>query len=160
DPEWSTLGISGLFVDMLRRIVALSQGVTGNSDKPLPPVETLDGYGRLQRASATASTIQAGGFAKTIASAKFPPGFYGTVDARRCLRRRRAASHRARPAGAGAEQRRFRDQGDQRLSSRLCPNRRARDRCGIASRARGPVAGPETANGGRSRRADGGRCRT
>jgi hypothetical protein len=85
DPEWSTLGISGLFVDMLRRIVALSQGVTGNSDKPLPPVETLDGYGRLQRASATASTIQAGGFAKTIASAKFPPGFYGTEDARQAL---------------------------------------------------------------------------
>ncbi|MGH7034089.1 MAG: BatA domain-containing protein, partial [Stellaceae bacterium] len=85
DPEWSTLGISGLFVDMLRRIVALSQGVAGNSDKPLPPVETLDGYGRLQRASATASTIQAGGFAKTIASAKFPPGFYGTEDARQAL---------------------------------------------------------------------------
>ncbi|HKT17342.1 MAG TPA: DUF4159 domain-containing protein [Stellaceae bacterium] len=85
DPEWSNLGISGLFVDMLRRIVALSQGVTGNSDKPLPPVETLDGYGRLQRASATAATIQAGGFAKTIASAKFPPGFYGTEDARQAL---------------------------------------------------------------------------
>ena len=85
DPEWSTLGLSGLFVDMLRRIVALSEGVTGNSDKPLPPVETLDGYGRLQRASAAAATIQAGGFAKTIASAKFPPGFYGTEDARQAL---------------------------------------------------------------------------
>jgi Domain of unknown function (DUF4159)/Aerotolerance regulator N-terminal len=85
DPEWSTLGISGLFVDMLRRIVSLSEGVTGNSDKPLPPVETLDGYGRLQRASATAATIQAGGFAKTVASAKFPPGFYGTEDARQAL---------------------------------------------------------------------------
>ncbi len=85
DPEWSNLGISGLFVDMLRRIVALSEGVTGNSDKPLPPVETLDGYGRLQRASAAAATIQAGGFAKTIASAKFPPGFYGTEDARQAL---------------------------------------------------------------------------
>ncbi len=85
DPEWSTLGISGLFVDMLRRIVALSQGVTGNSDKPLPPVETLDGYGRLQPASATAATISAGGFAKTVASPKFPPGFYGTQDARQAL---------------------------------------------------------------------------
>ncbi len=85
DPQWSTLGLSGLFVDMLRRIVALSQGVAGNSDKALPPVETLDGYGRLQRASAAAATIQAGGFAGTTASAKFPPGFYGTEDARQAL---------------------------------------------------------------------------
>ena len=85
DPEWSTLGLSGLFVDMLRRIVALSQGVTGNSDKPLPPVETLDGYGRLGRASAAAGTIPAGGLAATEASAKFPPGFYGTEDARQAL---------------------------------------------------------------------------
>jgi hypothetical protein len=85
DPEWSTLGLSGLFVDMLRRVVAVSEGVTGNSDKPLPPVETLDGYGRLQPAGATAATIAAGGFASITASAKYPPGFYGTVDARQAL---------------------------------------------------------------------------
>ena len=85
DPDWSSLGISGLFVNMLRRIVALSAGVTGSSDKPLPPVETLDGYGRLQQASAAAATIPAGGFAAAIASAKFPPGFYGTQDSRQAL---------------------------------------------------------------------------
>jgi hypothetical protein len=85
DPEWSTLGLSGLFVDMLRRIVAVSAGVTGNSDKPLPPVETLDGYGRLQHAAATTATIPASGFASITASAKFPPGFYGTEDARQAL---------------------------------------------------------------------------
>jgi hypothetical protein len=85
DPEWSSLGISGLFVEMLRRIVALSTGVSGTSDQPLPPVETLDGYGRLQPAAATAATIPAGGFAETIASPKFPPGFYGTQDARQAL---------------------------------------------------------------------------
>ena len=85
DPEWSSLGLSGLFVDMLRRIVAVSQGVTGNSDKPLPPVETLDGYGRLDRPSAATATIPASGFADTTASAKFPPGFYGTEDSRQAL---------------------------------------------------------------------------
>ena len=85
DPEWSTLGLSGLFVDMLRRIVAVSAGVTGSSDQPLPPVETLDGYGRLQRAAATAATVPAGGFASIVASAKYPPGFYGTEDARQAL---------------------------------------------------------------------------
>jgi len=85
DPEWSNLAISGLFVNMLRRIVAVSQGVAGNSDKALPPVETLDGFGRLKRAPATAETIAAGDFAKTLASAHHPPGFYGTADARRAL---------------------------------------------------------------------------
>ncbi len=85
DPEWSNLAISGLFVNMLRRIVALSQGVSGNSDAALPPVETLDGFGRLQTAPANANTIAAGAFADTVASPAHPPGFYGTPDARRAL---------------------------------------------------------------------------
>ncbi|HXP31716.1 MAG TPA: DUF4159 domain-containing protein [Stellaceae bacterium] len=85
DPEWSNLAISGLFVNMLRRIVALSQGVAESADRALPPVETLDGFGRLQHAPATAATITAGGFASTVASARHPPGFYGTADARRAL---------------------------------------------------------------------------
>ncbi|HYM01984.1 MAG TPA: DUF4159 domain-containing protein [Stellaceae bacterium] len=85
DPEWSNLAISGLFVNMLRRIVAVSQGISGNSETALPPVETLDGFGRLQRAPATARTIAAGAFADTIASPGHPPGFYGTADARRAI---------------------------------------------------------------------------
>src|SRR6185437_2469411 len=85
DPEWSNLAISGLFVDMLRRVVATSEGVAGNSDRALPPVETLDGFGRLHRAPATAETIAAGDFAATLASSHHPPGFYGTTDARRAL---------------------------------------------------------------------------
>ena len=85
DPEWSNLAISGLFVNMLRRVVALSQGVSGNSDTALPPVETLDGFGRLQRAPSSVQTIAAGAFADTVASPSHPPGFYGTPDARRAL---------------------------------------------------------------------------
>ncbi len=85
DPEWSNLAISGLFVNMLRRIVAVSQGVQSASDRALPPVETLDGFGRLQHAPATAETIAAGAFADTKVSAHHPPGFYGTADARRAL---------------------------------------------------------------------------
>ena len=46
--EWSNLPLSGLFVQMLRRIVALSAGVAGTEgEAPLAPVETLDGFGRL-----------------------------------------------------------------------------------------------------------------
>ncbi len=85
DPEWSNLAISGLFVEMLRRIVAMSEGVAGNVDVALPPVETLDGFGRLGPAAATAQTIPAGAFAGTFASPTHPPGFYGSEDSRRAL---------------------------------------------------------------------------
>jgi Domain of unknown function (DUF4159)/Aerotolerance regulator N-terminal len=85
DPEWSNLAISGLFVDMLRRIVAMSEGVAGNVDVALPPVETLDGFGRLGPAAATAQTIAAGAFAAALASPAHPPGFYGSEDSRRAL---------------------------------------------------------------------------
>ena len=93
DPEWSNLAISGLFVNMLRRVVAMSQGVASNNDAALPPVETLDGFGRLQSAPATAATIAAGAFPKTVASSAHPPGFYGTPDARRALNLAGAVQH-------------------------------------------------------------------
>ena len=48
-PEWSSLPLSGLFVEMLQRLVALSQGVAGEgADIVLPPLSSLDGFGRLQ----------------------------------------------------------------------------------------------------------------
>jgi uncharacterized protein DUF4159/aerotolerance regulator-like protein len=83
-PAWSNLAISGLFVQMLRRVVGLSQGVAAANEGNLPPLETLDGHGRLQRAPTTARPL-AGAFADAKAGASHPPGFYGTVDARRAL---------------------------------------------------------------------------
>ncbi|HVM79453.1 MAG TPA: DUF4159 domain-containing protein [Stellaceae bacterium] len=85
DPEWSTLPISGLFVDMLRRVVGLSQGIAATADVALPPVETVDGFGRLGPAPASAQLIPAGAFAETRVDPRHPPGFYGTSDARRAL---------------------------------------------------------------------------
>ena len=55
--DWSNLALSGLFVEMLRRTVAMSQGVAAASEEALPPIETLDGFGRLQRAPPTARPI-------------------------------------------------------------------------------------------------------
>src|SRR5215475_13836766 len=49
--DWSNLALSGLFVEMLRRIVAISEGVAETGDAALPPLETLDGHGRLQPAA-------------------------------------------------------------------------------------------------------------
>ncbi len=83
--DWSNLALSGLFVEMLRRIDAMSQGVTEAGDQALAPLETLDGFGRLQRAPPTARPILAKEMPTAIASPRHPPGLYGTADARRAL---------------------------------------------------------------------------
>jgi hypothetical protein len=85
-PEWSSLPISGLFVEMLQRLVGLSQGVAGaGADVALPPVSALDGFGRLQTPPPAAVAIPPGGFAGAVASPKHPPGYYGTETSRRAL---------------------------------------------------------------------------
>ncbi|HWB51730.1 MAG TPA: DUF4159 domain-containing protein, partial [Stellaceae bacterium] len=83
--EWSNLALSGLFVEMLRRIVAISEGVAEAGEAALPPLETLDGFGRLQRAAPGAQPIAAKDIATAAASPRHPPGFYGTADTRRAL---------------------------------------------------------------------------
>ncbi|HEX3863322.1 MAG TPA: DUF4159 domain-containing protein [Stellaceae bacterium] len=83
--EWSNLALSGLFVQMLRRVVAMSQGVAANGDGTLAPVETLDGFGRLQHVPPGARPISGKEIATAIPSPQHPPGFYGTADARRAL---------------------------------------------------------------------------
>jgi hypothetical protein len=83
--DWSNLAMSGLFVEMLQRIVALSQGVAGVEEVALPPLETLDGFGRLERAPATARPIAGRDLPTATVSPEHPPGFYGTAEARRAL---------------------------------------------------------------------------
>ena len=88
DTTWSNLPLSGLFVDMLRRVVALG----GEAAKPeageasaaapaaaLPPTRVLDGFGDLGPPPATAKPV-APGFAGP-GTADHPPGFYGPADA-------------------------------------------------------------------------------
>jgi hypothetical protein len=83
--DWSNLALSGLFVEMLRRIVAMSQGVSAIGEGELAPLDTLDGFGRLQRAPISARSISAKEIATASASPIHPPGFYGKADARRAL---------------------------------------------------------------------------
>ena len=83
--EWSNLALSGLFVEMLRRIVATGEGVTEAGEADLPPLETLDGFGRLQRAAPAAQPIAVKDIGAALPSPRHPPGFYGTADARRAL---------------------------------------------------------------------------
>ena len=50
--DWSNLPLSGLFVEMLRRLVDLSVGVASTQGTAtLAPAETLDGFGLLVAAA-------------------------------------------------------------------------------------------------------------
>ncbi len=97
DTTWSNLPLSGAFVEMLRRLVALSAGradagdgkgareagVTGEA--LLPPLRALDGFGGFAAPAGTAEPLPASGFADRRPDAAHPPGFYGTEDAFRAL---------------------------------------------------------------------------
>jgi hypothetical protein len=85
-PEWSTLALSGLFVEMLQRIVALSQGVAGEAAGGLlPPVAALDAFGRLDAPPPAAAALSGTAFARQAVEARHPPGWYGSDNARRAL---------------------------------------------------------------------------
>lgn len=87
--EWSNLPLSGLFVDMLRRVISMSQGVavddTGATDEALAPVRTLDGFGLLGTPPATATSIPAAHTDDTPVGPRHPPGLYGPADSPRAF---------------------------------------------------------------------------
>ncbi|MGF1650693.1 MAG: DUF4159 domain-containing protein [Hyphomicrobiaceae bacterium] len=102
--DWSNLPLSGLFVEMLRRVLAassttptadettpLAQGVATSRQisaerlSVLTPTETLDGFGTLGPPPATAEAIQASAFASTSVSQRHPPGYYGVAGSGRAL---------------------------------------------------------------------------
>ncbi len=82
--DWSNLPLSGLFVEMLRRVVAVSQGVSAGAlgDHALPPVATLDGFGRLGPPAATTLALDAEAARENRIGPRHPPGYYGSDTAR------------------------------------------------------------------------------
>jgi hypothetical protein len=79
-PSWSTLPLSGLYVDMLKRLLALSAGTPAASLarlSNLAPLSVLDGFGRLQQPTPDITPIAARDFERTKISVKHPPGLYG-----------------------------------------------------------------------------------
>src|SRR5581483_10743045 len=86
--EWSDLALSGLFVEMLDRLVDLAAGApAAESDaaKPLPPVAILDGFGHLGTVPAGVLPIAAGDLNKGLVGPQHPPGFCGESKARHAL---------------------------------------------------------------------------
>ena len=87
DPRWSDLPLSGSFVEMLKRVVALS-GTTpaateGNTQTKtardlVPPTRMLDGFGTFIAPPSSARPVPADFSSR--ATAEHPPGFYGPSD--------------------------------------------------------------------------------
>lgn len=82
---WSDLALSGLFVDMLRRLVALGRGAPAAAAVPLAPLEMLDGFGRAGPPGPVAAPLPAGDSAEIAAGPRHPPGYYGSEEARHAL---------------------------------------------------------------------------
>ena len=90
DTDWSSLPLSGGFVEMLRRIVSVAHGVAGSAatgagaDVPLPPLRLLDGFGRFTAPGPDARPLAANA-ADIRPDRAHPPGLYGTDDSFRAL---------------------------------------------------------------------------
>lgn len=81
--EWSTLPLSGLFVDMLRRLVALSGGAAiAGHETTLSPADMLDGRGRLHPAAGVIAPLERSALGTVRPGPRHPPGLYGPPEAR------------------------------------------------------------------------------
>ena len=92
DTRWSDLPLSGTFVDMLRRIVALAgstatadsdnageaSAATGRANQAVPATRVLDGFGAFSPPPPTARPMPANFNGR--ANADHPPGFYGPPE--------------------------------------------------------------------------------
>ncbi|MFN3610220.1 MAG: DUF4159 domain-containing protein, partial [Hyphomonas sp.] len=94
-PDWGDLAYSGLFEQMLRRAISAGRGeAVEDGDGTYMPQLSLDGFGRLQRASQNAAPIKGAEFAEVKPSETHPPGLYQGPSGSRALN-----------IGAGAEPR-------------------------------------------------------
>ena len=88
DTDWSNLPISGLYVEMLRRLLDLSRG-TGTSetdtDRLLPPYQALDGKGRLVAPTPLAEPVGQNSIDEIRPSPAHPAGLYGNPEGFRAL---------------------------------------------------------------------------
>jgi hypothetical protein len=82
EATWSTLPISGHFVEMLRRSILLSKVAGSDTDKngeaTLPPYRLLDANGALNAPSGAAQPLEISAGTNPIAGFDNPPGLYGT----------------------------------------------------------------------------------
>ena len=89
DTDWSSLPLSGLYVEMLQRLLNISRGTADSGDVPatrlLPPLRALDGYGRLVEPSPIAEPVSEAMLERIVPSPTHPPGLYGGTESFRAL---------------------------------------------------------------------------
>ncbi|MFO1069389.1 MAG: DUF4159 domain-containing protein [Geminicoccaceae bacterium] len=73
---WSSLPLSGLFVDMLRRVMALSPGTGGSTEGKLEPDALLDAFGRLAPAPPGLPAVDAKALPTLLPGPQHGPGLY------------------------------------------------------------------------------------
>jgi hypothetical protein len=102
--DWSNLPLSGLFVEMLRRVVALGPSQVGvdtgkeassveaspaqnvaSMSGALPPLQTLDGFGHLITPPLRAAPIAPDKIDSMVPGPEHPPGYYGPSGAARAF---------------------------------------------------------------------------
>lgn len=81
-PDWTTLPLSGLFVEMLERLLLLARapealGVAGDASARLAPQRLLDAYGADMPPPAGIAAIPAGEFVHASVTPARPAGLYG-----------------------------------------------------------------------------------
>jgi hypothetical protein len=81
-PSWSNLPLSGLYLDMLHRVVDLASGARPgdmgtDASVVYPPYATLDGFGHSEKPPAEALPVRGSELAKIKPSPQHPAGLYG-----------------------------------------------------------------------------------
>ncbi|MCC6598107.1 MAG: DUF4159 domain-containing protein [Alphaproteobacteria bacterium] len=87
-PAWSTLALSGLYVEILKRILKLSgQGLKEQilHNGMAQPGKILDGFGALHPPGAEVQPIDAADFDAVIPRPEHPPGLYGKGGLQKAL---------------------------------------------------------------------------
>ena len=111
DTTWSNLPLSGLFVDMLRRVVGPrrrrgrpgAEARNGRAPQTLAAAAVLDGYGSYVSPPPTARPVSRH-YAER-ATDEHPPGFYGPADGRSPSTRSRPATGSRRSTSAASTRR-------------------------------------------------------
>jgi hypothetical protein len=87
-PDWSDMPLSGFYVQMLRRIVALAGSSAGNATADqgaIMPLLVLDGNGVLTQPDSTVQPIPAAAFDTQQPDSSHPAGLYGRAGFSRAM---------------------------------------------------------------------------
>ncbi len=79
--SWTSLPLSGLFIDLLRRTLVLAPGVGGKAEGLLRAGRVLDGFGRLRAPRADLLPLRAEELSKVKVGPHAPPGLWVPVEA-------------------------------------------------------------------------------